>query len=262
MGKRSSPGSIRRAFDVDERLVMPETRFGVIDGEVVYVSPADPPHATRHSKLSALLEAFVVAGYEVASDMLTRPSEKGDMAPDGSVYPAAPEPKTGGRQLEQLAFEIVSTEALGHAAKKAAAFTSRGVRRVFAIDVERRRALEWSRPTGAWQILSREAIIEDPVFALLLPGHDLVSAAKADDAARAQLAKQNPIFMDALADCGANRRAPRSPRARAVPRARGNVLGSVGARRPVEEAPKALTSSARCDYRAMWTAVYLGGRTT
>ncbi len=216
MNKRSSHGPVERSFDVDERLVMPETRFEVIDGEVVYVSPADPPHATRHSKLSALLEAFVAAGYEAASDMLTRTSEKGDMAPDGSVYPSAPDPRTGGRQIEQLAFEVVSTEALGHSAKKAAALASRGVRRVFALDVERRRALEWSVPTGAWQIMARDAVIDDPAFVLPLPVHDLVSAAKADDAvARALLAKQNPVLMDALAE------------ARFDARALGRVEGSV-----------------------------------
>ena len=95
MSKRSPHGPPERAFDVDERLVMPETRFEIIDGEVIYVSPADPPHATRHSKLSALLEAYAAPGYEAASDMLTRTSEKGDMAPDGSVYPLAPDPNTG-----------------------------------------------------------------------------------------------------------------------------------------------------------------------
>ena len=38
-----------------------------------------------------------------------------DIAPDVSVYPAGPDPTTGGRQLEQLAFEIVSTQSLRNA---------------------------------------------------------------------------------------------------------------------------------------------------
>lgn len=178
---------------------MPETRYEVIDGEVVYVSPADPPHASRHSKLSALLEAYVAEGYDAASDMLTRTSEKGDMAPDGSIYPTAPDPETGGRQLEELAFEVVSTEALSHAGTKAARLAERGVRRIFAIDVERKRGLEWSRRTEAWEILAHDAIIEDPALALPLPVRDLVSAAKADDAvARALLAKKNPVLTSAL----------------------------------------------------------------
>ena len=185
---------------MDERLVMPETRFEVIDGEVVYVSPADQPHGSRHSKLSALLEAYAAEGYDAASDMLTRTSEKGDLAPDGSIYAARPDPETGGRQLEELAFEIVSSESLGAAGKKAAALVARGVRRVFAIDVARRRALEWSQKTQAWQILPARGKLDDAALALPLPVHDLVVAAKSDDAvARALLAKQNPVLVEALA---------------------------------------------------------------
>jgi hypothetical protein len=33
--------------------------YEVEDGRVQYVSPADEPQGSRHSKLSALLEAFV-----------------------------------------------------------------------------------------------------------------------------------------------------------------------------------------------------------
>jgi hypothetical protein len=73
--------------------------------------------------------------------------------PDVSVYPDAPDPRTGGRQLEQLAFELASTQSLGHAGRKAAKLAGRGVRRVFAIDVERSRALEWSAALGAWREL-------------------------------------------------------------------------------------------------------------
>lgn len=199
MSKRSSQSRVEDELPVDERLVMPETRYEVIDGEVVYVSPADPPHASLHSRLSALLEAYVAPGFRAASDMLTRTSAKGDMAPDGSVYPAAPDPRTGGRQLEHLAFEVVSTQSLRLAGRKAAALAGRGVRRVFALDVERRRALEWSRETESWEILPPAAVIDDPALVLALPVHDLVVAARADDAvARALLAKQNPVLAEAL----------------------------------------------------------------
>lgn len=191
----SSDTTPERKYAVDERLVMPETRFEVIDGEVVYVSPADPPHASRHSKLSALLEAYCADGYDAACDMLTRTSEKSDMAPDGSIYPLAPDPETGGRQLEELAFEVVSTARLSAAGTKAARLAARGVRRIFALDVSRRRALEWSRETDAWQMLAPDASIEDPVLAVSLRIEDLVVAAKADDAvARALIAKRNPLI--------------------------------------------------------------------
>jgi Uma2 family endonuclease len=184
---------------VDERLVMPESRFEIIDGRVQYVPPADEPHGTQHAKVSALLEAYAADGYEVACDMLTRTSVKGDMAPDASVFPAARDETTGGRRLEELAFEVVSTERLSHAAKKARALTARGVRRVFAIDVERRRALAWLQQTDSWEILASDSTIEDRALALPLPIRALVETARADNAvAAALIAKKNPVIEGAL----------------------------------------------------------------
>lgn len=178
---------------------MPETRFEIIDGRVEHVPPADEPHGTRHSKISALLEAYAAPGYDVASDMLTRTSSRGDMAPDASVFRAARDPVTGGRQLEELAFEVLSTERLGHAARKARALATRGVRGVYAVDVERQRALVWSRETNTWSMLPRDGTIEDPALALPLPIHALVAAAKADDAiAAALIAKKNPVIEEAI----------------------------------------------------------------
>lgn len=84
-------------------------------------------------------------GFDVASDMLTRLTETDDAAPDVSVFPVARDEATGGRQIEQLAFEVLSTEPLVDSGRKAAKLVARGVRRVIAIDVERRRAFEWSR---------------------------------------------------------------------------------------------------------------------
>ncbi len=181
---------------VDERLVMPECDHEIVDGQVFAVSPAHEPHGSRHSKLSAILEAFVAPGFNAACDMLTRTSRFDDFAPDASIYPLARDPATGGRQLEQLAFEVVSTESLAHAGRKAALLVARGVRRVFAIDVERQRGLEWSVSTDGWEILGPDAAIDDPALVIPLRVHDLVAAAHADDAvARALLAKQNPVLV-------------------------------------------------------------------
>jgi Uma2 family endonuclease len=179
--------------DIDERLVAPENRYEILDGAIVHVAPAHEPHAIRHSKISALVEAHVAPELDVASDMLTRTSEIDDIAPDVSVFPSARDPRTGGRQLEQLAFEVVSTESLGHAARKAEKLARRGVRRVFAIDIERGRALEWSPALGTWSMLDATAQIEDPALAVPLPIAALLHAAKADDAvARALIARRNP----------------------------------------------------------------------
>jgi hypothetical protein len=231
-----------RHYAVDERLVMPETRFEVIDGEVVYVSPADCPHASAHSKLSALLEACVAPEYDATVDMLTRTGEMGDMAPDASIYPREPDPKTGGRQLEALAFEVVSTESLSHAAVKAARLVARGVRRVFAIDVGRAKALEWSRRTDGWEILAPEAVVTDEALAAPLVIRDLLGAARVDDAlARALLARSNPVLDAALAD----REARGEARGEAKGRAAGifNLLAARGI--AVDEATRARIAATR-----------------
>lgn len=207
---------------------MPETRFEIVDGKVEHVPPADEAHGTRHSKIAALLEAHAAAGYDVAVDMLTRTSMKGDLAPDASVFPAARDAETGGRQLEELAFEVVSTERLGHAATKARALSKRGVRRIFAIDVKRRRGLSWSPPTDTWEILAKDAVIEDAVLAAPLPLRALVETAKADDAiAAALLAKKNEVIVSALRDAEAEGNARGEARGRELGEARGRGLGVV-----------------------------------
>jgi Uma2 family endonuclease len=194
----ASPDGVLPA--VDQRLVAPESRYEIEEGRVQYVAPADEPHGTRHSKISALVEAHAGDDYEVASDMLTRTSVLDDVAPDVSVFPRERNAETGGRQLEQLAFEVASTQSLSDAARKAQKLTARGVRRVFVIDVERQRALEWSRETNGWGLLDGSSQLEDPALAVPLPIAALVSAAKADDAvARALLLKRNQVLEAALA---------------------------------------------------------------
>ncbi|HEX2689269.1 MAG TPA: Uma2 family endonuclease, partial [Kofleriaceae bacterium] len=181
--------------DVDDRLVEPETRHEMYDGELVEVSPADRPHASRHVQLAALMEAHTGRDFDVAADLLTRTSPVDDVAPDVSVYPDASDPTTDHRQLEQLAFEIVSTQSLSNAGIKAAKLTARGVRRVFAIDVERSHALEWSAALGTWRELDPAGHIEDPALAVPLPIDAIIHAAKADDAVqRALIAKGNPVL--------------------------------------------------------------------
>ena len=183
--------------EVDERLVMPETRYEVEDGRVLYVSPADEPHGSRHSKLSALLEAYVRDAYDAATDMLTRTSVTDDVAPDASVFLRERNPETDGRHVEELAIEIVSTERLSHTESKARKLVGRGVRRVFAIDIDRQRVLEWSKDLGSWQMLSSTGAIDDPVFAAPLPVEALVVASKADDAMALGLIAKGNRMIDA-----------------------------------------------------------------
>jgi hypothetical protein len=180
---------------IDDRLVEPEGRFEMVDGELVEVSPADRLHASRHVQLAALMAAHTGLEFEVGADLLTRTSLIDDIAPDVSVYPAGPDPTTRGRQLEQLAFEIVSTQSLRNAGVKAAKLVGRGVRRVFAIDVEQSRALEWSAALGAWRALDPAGLIEDPALDVPLPIDTIIHIARADDAVmRALIAKDNPVL--------------------------------------------------------------------
>jgi len=189
----SSPGL--DVPDVDDRLVTPETRYEMVDGELAYVSPAKRPHGTRHAQLASLLEAHVDAAFDVAVDMLTRTSRVDDIAPDASVFPDAPDPATGKRQLEQIAFEIVATQSLGAAAVKARKLSGRGVRRVFAIDVERSRAFEWSAEADGWSALDAAGRIVDPALAVPLPIEPLIHAARTNDAvASALIAQDNPVI--------------------------------------------------------------------
>jgi len=188
-----------RGYAVDERLVMPETRYEIIDGEVIYVPPAGRPHATAHSRLCTLLETHVAPGYQAACDLLTRTSPKGDMAPDGSIFPNELDAE-GHRQLEHLAFEVVATETLSHAGTKAARLIERGVKRVFAVDVDRQRCLEWSKRTQSWRIVSLNDDIQASCLAEPIPYRALLDAAEADNAVcRAMLKKKNPVLTEAVA---------------------------------------------------------------
>jgi Uma2 family endonuclease len=239
--------------EIDERLVMPESGYEILDGEVVAVSPAHEPHGFAHARLCAVLAAYAAPGFRVAADMLTRTSALDDLAPDASVYPAARDPSTGGRQLEQLAFEVVSTETISHAGRKAEKLVARGVRRVFAIDVERRRALEWSQATAAWEILAGDAAIDDPALSLDLPIADLVAAADSDDSvARALLSKRNAVIGAAILEQAADAAAGASALAvLAVLDARGIAISAdrrriIAATRDPEVLARMLAAAATC----------------
>src|SRR3954469_21142185 len=194
---------LRRAFDdqgrpfppVDERLAPVELPYEVWDGELVRVSPASPTHAKLHSTVLALLEAHGTRKYRVFCDMLTRVSIDTDIAPDIAVCPVAKDRKTGGRKLEELAFEIVSTSRMGKTGQHAARLARRGVRRVFALDAKRARALEWSTAHGAWVPLDPTGELTDRTLAAPLPIAALIRAGVVDDQlARALLAKRNRVI--------------------------------------------------------------------
>lgn len=167
---------------MDSHLLAGEQPYELDDGKLVYVPPAEEPHAVSHGALGALLWAHRASDRSVAIDMLTRVSELSERAPDAAIYPSERDPRTGGRQLEELAFEIMSTETRSDAAHKADQLSKRGVRRVFAIDIVRKRAFEWSAKLEDWTILASNGRIEDAALAVPLPISALVDAAHAEAA--------------------------------------------------------------------------------
>jgi len=198
MSFRSFPG---HGIPVDDRIVAPESRAEIVEGRLVLSPPSDEKHAVPHADLTYVLRAHVRDGFRVAVDMLTRTSEENDFAPDASVFEAERDPATGGRRLEQLAFEVVNEQALSVQSVKARELAKRGVRRLFCLVPKQGKLLEWSRETTSWSATPLTEI-DDACFVRPLPSSALLRAALADDAVlRALRAKGHPEF-DAVREEG------------------------------------------------------------
>jgi len=182
---------------IDDHLVKPEvTRDEIIGGRKVIALPALPAHGNQHSDLDYVLKAHVGPGYRSSVDLLTRFDVDSDFASDVCVYRTGVDPETGGRFLEEIAFEVVSEQNERVVSEKAPRMLRRGVRRVFAIFVKgQRRVCEWSTASGGWQTLDPASSIEDPCLAVPLPVSVLLDAAEADNAVvEALAAKGNPAI--------------------------------------------------------------------
>ncbi len=191
MTSRSFPA---RGIRVDDRIVAPESRAEIVEGRLVLSPPSDEKHAVPHADLAYVLRAHVKGGFSVAVDMLTRTSKDNDFAPDASVFESERDTVTGGRRLEQLAFEVVNEQALAVQTTKARELAKRGVRRIFCLGTKQQKLLEWSRETDGWSATPLE-VIDDPCFVRPLPTSALLRAAFADDAVLLALrAKGHPAF--------------------------------------------------------------------
>jgi hypothetical protein len=164
---------------VDDHLVEPEvTRDEIINGRRVVAMPAEASHADKHVDLDTLLRIHVAPGYIASADLITRFAEKADFASDTCVRREGIDPATGRRYLEEIAFEVVSTQTEPDAAEKAEVMYLRGVRRIFGIWVKgRRRVCEWSAESGSWRLLEEGSQIEDRCLATPLPVKALLDAA-------------------------------------------------------------------------------------
>ena len=171
---------------VDERLVMPEQRYEVIEGQVVYAAPSDQPHGTKVLDLATLLRSHLKPGYLGAVDMLMRSNRFSDFAPDASIFPEAKDPKAGGRKLEELVFEIIDSQPLSDVTRKARLMVGRGGRKVFCLDLPKKRVLRWSARKDDWVELG-EAIADSKCLVKSIPVKALLNAAEVDEATAAAL---------------------------------------------------------------------------
>ncbi|HYU32783.1 MAG TPA: hypothetical protein VEW48_11515 [Thermoanaerobaculia bacterium] len=189
----------RGAFPrIDDHLVVPEvTRDEIIAGRRVVAHPALPPHANQQTELGYVVRGKVASGYLTPSDLLTRVGEKSDFATDVCIYKKGINPETGDRYLEEIAFEVVSTQSEQDVTKKAEEMSRCGVRRIFGIWVKgRRKVCEWSAGSASWRLLEEESYIEDRCLATRLKVAALLDAAEADNAvAEGLIAKGNPTIL-------------------------------------------------------------------
>ncbi|MFO0604708.1 MAG: Uma2 family endonuclease [Polyangiales bacterium] len=196
-----APGRGQRLPAVDERLVAPESHAEIVDGVVHRTMGSNQPHGTRHFEATHVFAGALAEGYEGAVDMLTRADEDTDAAPDISVFPSGVDPETGGRRLEEIAFEVLDTERMSHATRKVEKLAARGVRRLFAIRVAERRVYEWDRAHGDWTELNPDATLTDPCFRVPVPVRAFVDRVLADDTvAAALLAVKNRVLEKALTE--------------------------------------------------------------
>src|SRR4051794_4143678 len=171
-GRGSSPA-------VDDHLVVPEvTRDEIIGGRRVVSSPAEAPLGDKQVDLETLLRFHVAPGYVVSADLITRFAMDSDFASDTCVRREGTDPATGRRYLEEIAFEVVSTQSERNAAEKAQVMHRSGVRRIFGVWVKgRRKACEWSAESESWSLLEEGSQIEDRCLGAPLPVKALLDAA-------------------------------------------------------------------------------------
>jgi hypothetical protein len=167
---------------LDDHLVPGETREEMVRGQLVIAMPALPPHADRHCELDYVIRAHVATGYVSSSDMLTRAGPGSEFATDTSVRKQGLDPDTGTRYLEELAFEVVSTQSKRDITIRAEELTARGVRRLLAIFVKQGEVREWSPSKKDWVTLPLDGKLEDPTLARPVEIEALLDAAAADDA--------------------------------------------------------------------------------
>lgn len=190
---------------VSDYTVEPESGQEMFDGEVREASPAGPKHSRQHNQVDFVLRAYTAPEYGADTDLLTRLAVPHNFASDTSIRRNGIDPATGDRYLEELAFEIKSTQSTEDLEKRARIMAARGVRRIFAIPVRGDDAgseiiagplAEWMPAEERWRTYRDDEVITDPCLFQPLLVRALLDAVEADDAvAQALLDKGNRVLV-------------------------------------------------------------------
>jgi hypothetical protein len=208
---------------VSDYAVEPESGQEMFDGHVREASPAGPKHSRQHSEAGFVLRANAAPGYGTDIDLLTRQAPRHNFASDICIRKNGIDPATGDRYLEELAFEIQSTQSTQsteNLEERVRIMARRGVRRIFAIPVRGDAAgseiiagpvAEWMPTEDRWRTYRNDEVITDRCLLEPLPVRALLDAVEADDAvAQALLHKGNRVLVrygDTRAAEGAERAA-------------------------------------------------------
>jgi hypothetical protein len=204
------PGSAGRLPRLDDSLLPEDAGFEILDGQRIQCM-GDPEHARPHAQLASVLWHYAGPGYGALVELTTRadtvapppdldknaerlPATVQDLRPDASILRDGKDPATGDRYIEDLSFEVVNKQPMADLRLKAKRLRARGVRRVFAILVNKGQVVEWSAATGEFVPVVGE--IRDPSLQMPLSVLALLQASEADDAVvRALVAKGNPALL-------------------------------------------------------------------
>jgi hypothetical protein len=191
---------------VSDYTVEPESGKEMLDGEVREASPAGPKHSRQHHQVECVIGAYLAPGYGADIDLLTRQAHPHNFASDTSIRRNGIDPETGDRRLEELAFEIKSTQSTEDLEERARIMAARGVRRIFAIPVRGDDAgseiiagpvAEWMSAEARWRTYRDDEVITDPCLFEPLPVRALLDAVEADKAVvSAYLHKGHPVLLE------------------------------------------------------------------
>jgi hypothetical protein len=190
---------------VSDYAVEPESGHELFDGDVREALPAGPKHGDQHNQVDYVLRAHIAPGYGASTDLLTRQAVPHNFASDTSIRKKGTDLETGDRYLEELAFEIKSTQSTEDLEQRARIMAARGVRRIFAIPVRGDAAgseiiagplAEWMPAEERWRTYRDDEVIADPCLFQPVPVRALLDAVEADDAvAQALLGKGNRVIV-------------------------------------------------------------------